>query len=612
MERPGSVEHVDEPTAPLRFGGLVIDRTTRRVTVDGVQLDLPRLELDLLITLAEHPDRVFTRDELLRTVWRSRAEWQSAATVTEHVRRLRTKLTRSPSLPVRIASVRGVGYRLEPIEADAMADPLALQGMTHSSIVIDGEAIVDASGAAIDLLGADDLDDMVGRNVLDIVAVRSLPEARVRLERRAADQLLRPERVWLRRLDGRELLADISTVPIDRDGRIHHRIDMWPVPDDDPANLRKVALGITSEVEDAVLILDADWRFRTVNAAAESMYGWRESELVGRPMNEVLATIGIDDIAAVDRRLEQDGHWHGDVVQSRRDGTTLQLRASATLIGQDDRHLAGIVLVCRPHRSRILDGGDGPDVAADIASGFEGDQFHAYYQPIMNLETHRTIGVEALARWHHPTEGVLAPGRFIETMERSGDVVRLGRQMLMQSMEQVAAWHAQGSSVDLAVNVSAQQIIGGSLADDIASTLAITGLDPAHLIIELTETDLIADVTAAAQILDQITATGVQVAIDDFGTGWASLTYLKRFPVGVLKIDRTFTSGVVDRPEEIAIVRSIIALGCELDLVVIAEGIETVAHETALLELGCSIGQGYLYAQAQPADAAAAVLRLDQ
>lgn len=607
MVGPDSGEQRDDPTAPVRFGDLVIDRTTRRVTVGGVRLELPRRELDLLLALAEQPEKVFSRDELLRTVWHSSSEWQSSATVTEHVHRLRAKLADTPTLPVRIASVRGVGYRLEMVEA-AEGDPLARQGLTHSSLVVDGESIVDASGAAIDLFGADAIEDLVGRGLLELIAPRSLPEMRIRRERRAADDLLPPDRVWLRRLDGRELLADISTVPIDRDDRIHHRVDLWAVPDGDPANLRKIALGITSEVTDAVIILDRDWRFQTVNAAAESMYGWRESELVGHPMNEILSTVGIDDVGTIDRRLAQDGHWHGDVAQSRRDGSTMQVRASATLISEDDQHVGGIVLVCRPHRSRILDGTDGPDLGGDVANALLDDQFRAYYQPIVNLETHRIIGLEALARWHHPVEGILAPGRFLETMERSGDVVGLGRQMLMQSTEQVAAWRAQGHPVDLAVNVSAQQIVDGSLASDIAGTLAITGLDPAHLIIELTETDLIADVTSAARILDQITATGVRVAIDDFGTGWASLTYLKRFPVSVLKIDRTFTSGVLDRPNDIAIARSIIALGTELDLVVVAEGVETLAHEAALVELGCSIGQGHLYAEAQPAADAVLVI----
>lgn len=603
MVTQGSGQPTAHPRPVLRFGDLVIDGTARRVTVGGIELPLSRLELDLLVTLAERPGRVFSREELLRSVWQSRSEWQSSATVTEHVRRLRVKLATMPLSHVRIAAVRSIGYRFEVIDGDELVDPLAHQGLTHSSLTIDGESIVDASGAAIDLFGADDLDDVVGRSLLDLIAGRSMSTVRTRLERSEADELLPPDRVWLRRLDGRELLADISTVPIDRDDRIHHRVDLWAVPDDDPANVRKRALGIQSEVADAVLILDPAWRVQTLNSAAEVMYGWSESELVGRPLDDVMPFLGAEGFESMARQITENGHWHGDVVQPRRDGTSFPVRASATLISEDDRHVAGIVLVCRPHRSRSFDDSDGPDVGSDVADALVGDQFLAYYQPIVNLETHRVIGVEALARWHHPTQGLLFPGRFLETMERSGDVVTLGRQIMRQSTAQVADWHAQGHRLDLAVNVSAQQLIGGGLADDIAGALLAAELDPAHLIIELTETDLIADVTAAAQVLDQITATGVQMAIDDFGTGWASLTYLKRFPVSVLKIDRSFTSGLLDRPNDIAIARSIIALGAELDLVVVAEGIETVAQEAALLDLGCSIGQGFLYAKARPASA---------
>lgn len=599
-------------TTSLRFGNLVVDRRARRVFLQGDRIDLTRREFDLFVLLAENPERVFSRDELLRAVWQTNPAWQSSATITEHVSRLRRKLGSDRSLSFRITSVRGIGYQFESLGPAAQpdTDPLSEHGTTHCFLIIDGNQIVVASRAALDLLGAGTAEAVVGHQTLEFIADRSKPVVHQRIERRAADQLPRPETVWLRRLDGREVLADISTIAITWEARLHHQVDLWPVPDLDGAQLRKAAIGITSEVADAVIILDASWQVQTLNAAAEMLYGWREHEAAGQPLLDVIpSTMSPPEWAGIAEILIRDGHWHGDAEQVRRDSTTVQVHISAALMGEEIGHRAGVVLVSRPIRTTIGGSTDGPDLGAEVAPAIDAGEFHPYYQPIVNLETRRVIGVEALARWHHPIRGVLGPTSFLGATERTGDIIRLGRQLLSESCIQVAEWRRTGLDIDLAVNVSAQQLLGGTLVDDVASTLAASGLEPEQLIIEITETDLIMDVNRAAQHLHEMADRGVRFAIDDFGTGWASLTYLKRFPVHALKIDRTFTLGVQDKPSDIAIVRSILSLGNELDLLVIAEGIETIDQESAMRELGCWIAQGYLFAEPRPA--ADAVLSID-
>lgn len=602
-----SSDNANADAAPniVRLGPLVIDLAARKVTVAGERVELPRLQFDLLALLAQHVDHVFTRAELLSLVWQSRPEWQSSATVTEHVRRLRASVLSRPGLPVRLRGVRGVGYVLESLGADASSAPFTMQGLTHSSLVVDGDVVLEASAAAVELLGADDVEELVGHNVLEFTAARSLPAAQMRLKCRADHELLPPERMWVRRIDGREVLVEVSTGAIERGGRMLHRTDMWPVEISNTAQVRALLLGIATEVEDAVVVLDPDWRVESVNAAAEEMYGWREDELIGSYVADVLPMAGADDVGSINRELLRGGHWHGDVEQARRDGSAVQARVSATSMGEELGHPAGIVLVCRPVRgSRFDEDSDGPDVAGDVIRGLDSGEFMPYYQQIVNLESQRVVGVEALARWQHPEHGVVDPAWFLAAMEHSGQVVRLGTQMLTKSALDVASWRARGVTVDLAVNVSSQQLLDSEFVANVAEVLALSGLDAGQLLVELTETDLIVDVAAAADTLGQLAATGVRVAIDDFGTGWASLTYLKRFPIHVLKIDRMFTSGVVDRAGDIAIARSIIALGAELDLVVIAEGVETAEQEAALLELGCCFAQGYRYSWPEPADLA--------
>ena len=231
------------------------------------------------------------------------------------------------------------------------------------------------------------------------------------------------------------------------------------------------------------------------------------------------------------------------------------------------------------------------------------DEFEIYYQPFVALADLHVVAVEALVRWNHPALGLRDPAGFIKAAERSGLIVEMGLVVLEKACRQAAGWRRSGVDVELAVNCSTRHLSEPDLVERVVAVLAATGMEAGSLWFEVTESALVEDVDTAVELLDRLVAAGIRIAIDDFGTGWGSLTYLKSFPVEALKIDGSFVAGVGDDANDTAIVRSILSLGAELGVAVIAEGIETEAQAHALRQLGCVFGQGFLYGRPTPAAA---------
>jgi diguanylate cyclase (GGDEF)-like protein len=242
-------------------------------------------------------------------------------------------------------------------------------------------------------------------------------------------------------------------------------------------------------------------------------------------------------------------------------------------------------------------------VKMDLAEALDRDELFLLYQPTFDLQTERAIGTEALIRWHHPDRGIVAPGQFIPIAEKSDLIVRIGRWVLEEACHQAAKWHANGHPLGMSVNVSARQLDRDDLIDDVSSALERSALDPTMLTLELTETTLMRDADASAKRLDALKALGVRIAIDDFGTGYSSLAYLSQFPVDVLKIDRSFISGIASSTASVALIPALIQLGKTLNIETLAEGIETPAQLLALQHEHCDHGQGYLLARPLAADA---------
>lgn len=233
----------------------------------------------------------------------------------------------------------------------------------------------------------------------------------------------------------------------------------------------------------------------------------------------------------------------------------------------------------------------------------ERGEFELYYQPKVDVQTDRTVGMEALVRWHNPDYGMVSPGEFIPLAEQSGLVVRLGEWVLRVACEQTKAWHDAGlTALCIAVNLSARQFKEKHLSRTVAQTLKAAGLDGRYLELELTEGILMEDTETSRDTLFELKELGVRIALDDFGTGYSSLSYLQRFPIDTLKIDRSFVRDINTDPESTALAAGIIALSKTLKLNVVAEGVETRAQLHFMREHGCNEVQGYYYSPPIPAD----------
>jgi EAL domain-containing protein (putative c-di-GMP-specific phosphodiesterase class I) len=225
------------------------------------------------------------------------------------------------------------------------------------------------------------------------------------------------------------------------------------------------------------------------------------------------------------------------------------------------------------------------------------------------------VGLEALLRWNHPTQGLLAPGDFIPLAEETGLIVPLGCWALETACQQMASWgriHAQAAALNVSVNVSSRQFRGGGgdLFGHVVAALEHSGLAPGQLTLELTETAMLDDPQAASDTLAQLDALGVRLALDDFGLGYSSLAHVKRFPLDLLKIDRQFVTDAGCRRDDTIILSGLIGLARALNLAVVAEGVETAAQAALLRELGCELGQGFYFSRPLPAEAVAERLRL--
>jgi diguanylate cyclase (GGDEF)-like protein len=239
---------------------------------------------------------------------------------------------------------------------------------------------------------------------------------------------------------------------------------------------------------------------------------------------------------------------------------------------------------------------------SDLRSALRHGQLRLHYQPIIELDTGALVGAEALLRWQHPTRGLLPPAPLIAVAERSGLIVQLGGWVLQEAARQQVAWRSAGLPAgSVAVNVSARQLRGGRLLQQLDQALSRTGCPPECLEIELTEHTLVEDVDDNIRLLARLRERGVRIAIDDFGTGLSSLSYLKRLPAAKLKIDRSFVRDLPADRGDAAIVQAALSMAQALGMDVVAEGVETDAQHRMLKAMGCRYGQGYLYSR--PLDA---------
>jgi diguanylate cyclase (GGDEF)-like protein len=275
-----------------------------------------------------------------------------------------------------------------------------------------------------------------------------------------------------------------------------------------------------------------------------------------------------------------DGAADADSLLSRADMAQRAARRS----GQDYLIYPDRVVPYSPERLALL---------GELRDAIEHDKLLLHYQPKIDIKTARPVGVEALLRWPHPNRGWIAPDQFIPFAEKAGLVHTLTRWVLRAAVDQTRQWKDVGIDIGMAVNVSARDLEDESFPEYIAALCAAAGISHSDLTLELTEWDLMMDPANAEMAIQRLNAIGVRLAIDDFGTGYSGLSYLQKLPVNEIKIDKSFVAGLISERRSIAIVRSVIDLGRNLGLVVVAEGVEDQPTLDSLAGLGCGMGQGY-------------------
>ncbi len=240
-------------------------------------------------------------------------------------------------------------------------------------------------------------------------------------------------------------------------------------------------------------------------------------------------------------------------------------------------------------------------------------EFQVYYQPQVNIATGQVIGAEALVRWQNPDRGIISPAEFIPLAEETGLIIQIGEWVLLCACAQAASWLAAGfSPFTISVNLSARQLSDPELKARIVQILETTGLEPANLELEMTESALVENATVAGTTLNELKALGIRIAIDDFGTGYATLGYLKQYAFDSLKIDRIFVRNANEDAQNAAITTAVILLGHSLNMTVIAEGVETEAELAFLKQHNCDIIQGYLFSSPEPAQIIESMLVAEQ
>jgi EAL domain-containing protein (putative c-di-GMP-specific phosphodiesterase class I) len=238
----------------------------------------------------------------------------------------------------------------------------------------------------------------------------------------------------------------------------------------------------------------------------------------------------------------------------------------------------------------------------ELRRAIEADHIVPWYQPVVDLATGRVVAVEALARWSHDELGSVPPDKFIPVAESTGLIGELGASVLRRACVDAADWQRDGYSLHLAVNASAVQLVDPTFGAQVDAALGASGLSADRLSIEITETAALRDFDAALMTLEGLRARGIGLSLDDFGTGYSPLTFLKRLPVGALKIDRSFVDGLGRDTSDDRIVVGVIQLGLALGFRLVAEGVETAEQADRLRRMGCQMGQGFLWSPAVRAE----------
>jgi diguanylate cyclase (GGDEF)-like protein len=386
----------------------------------------------------------------------------------------------------------------------------------------------------------------------------------------------------------------------------------------------------------AVLFLDLD-DFKTVNDSLGHAAG---DELLGHVAKRIAASLrpgdtparfggdefailldGLDDggaaIAIAERVLaavREPARLHDtEIVVRASVGISMPERADVTADEMIRNADTAMYLAKREGKGRLrvferrmhLEAKSRLELRADLEKAIEAAEFELHYQPVVDLADGRFRGVEALVRWRHPVRGLVPPAEFVPLAEEQGLIVALGRWVVEEACLAAAEIDRRLpglSGMTVSVNLSARQLHHAGVVGDVRHALELSGIESDRLVLEITESAMMVDQALAVELIEGLRALGTRIAMDDFGTGYSSLGYLSRLPVDILKMDRSFVSGVASEGGDRDLAAAVVALGLKLGLAVVGEGIETADQLDALRQLGCNFGQGYLFARPLPFD----------
>lgn len=330
---------------------------------------------------------------------------------------------------------------------------------------------------------------------------------------------------------------------------------------------------------------------------------------------------GMDGVELLQQLMQRNLRLDVVVVSSRENAllTTVEMMSQTlgiAILGalQKPLTLERLAGVLRQHMKVVLEPSKAKIYPLEaIAGAVDAGQFLCHYQPKVDIATGVIKGVEALARWQHPQDGLVYPDRFIDPIERHGAIMqRFTLRMLEHVLTQLQRWHASGLQLSASLNISAQSFADARFVNDIIHKVEASGIEPKHLILEVTETAIMTDIGASLGTLARLRLKGFGLSIDDYGTGFASLQQLSRIPATELKIDRLFVHGCHQREHLIIMLESAVQLADKLKLGVVAEGVELIEDWHELKRLGCEMAQGYLVAKPMPAEQLPAWVKTEQ
>ena len=384
----------------------------------------------------------------------------------------------------------------------------------------------------------------------------------------------------------------------------------------------------------AVMIVDLD-DFKTINDSMGHDIGDQVLVVIAERIRNCLrlsdsaARLGADEFAVMIEPIS--GEFEAIAIAERLldsisepvllGGRTISISASAGIARRHDGQRTSQILIRNAdmamHTAKLQSKGshalfreqmhesisERMELSGALSRGVERGEFVLYYQPILDMDGHTLRGAEALIRWRHPERGILAPGAFIPLAEDTGLIVPMGAWVLRESIRQLGVWLERdlvGPNFTLDVNLSALQLRDSSVIDVVSGALQLAGVPPENLVIEITESLLVEDGSGCKERLEQLRGLGVKLAVDDFGTGYSSLSYIQRFPIDVIKIDRSFVDGLGSVATDPTVVKAIIDISRRIGATTVAEGIETHVELETLRDLGCDLGQGFLFSKPVP------------